>query len=137
MTREKRKPAGGNLRASGAMSGLRALYGNCEATPSRSARKVWQSPRLPHDWRDRLPDAGHYYPQHVAKLGRPNASGWAQGRCPLHEDHDASLSVQTAGQHGGWRCFAGCGKGDMVAFHMRLRGCDFRTAVAELLRGGA
>lgn len=130
----KRKPAGGNLRASGTISGLRALYGRAEATPSR---KGWQSPRLPHNWRDRLPDPAHYYGQRVEKLGRPNGQGWAQGRCPFHEDHDASLSVNLGSARGGWRCFAGCGAGDLVSFHERLSGKPFKEAVAELVRGGA
>lgn len=130
------KPAGGNLRASDAISGLRALYGKGEATRPTAPRKGWSTPTLPRNWRDRLPDPGEYYAQHIGKLSRTNGDGWAQGKCPLHEDHDASLSVQTSGRHGGWRCFAGCGKGDMVAFHMRLRGCEFKTAVRELLRGG-
>lgn len=130
----KRKPAGGNLRAYGTISGLRALYGKAEATPPR---KGWQSPRLPHNWRDRLPDPASYYGQRVDKLGRPNAQGWAQGRCPFHEDHDASLSVNLSSARGGWRCFAGCGAGDLVSFHERLSGKQFNEAVAELVRGGA
>lgn len=88
------------------------------------------------NWRDRLPDPATYYGRHVAKLGRPNGGGWAQGVCPFHEDGNASLSVHVSGG-GGWKCFAGCGGGDLVSFHQRVRGCDFKTAVAELVRGGA
>lgn len=130
----KRKPAGGNLRASDAIAGLRALYGTGKATPARKGR---QSPRLPANWRERLPDPAAYYSARIGKLTRPNGDGWAQGRCPFHDDHDASLSVNLAGVRGGWKCFAGCGAGDMVAFQMRLSGCDFKQAVVELLRGGA
>ena len=89
--------------------------------------------RLPADWRDRLPDPATYYATHVAKLSRPNATGWAQGVCPFHDDHSASLSVQVADPRGGWRCFAGCGGGDLVGFHMRLRGMDFTSAVRDLI----
>lgn len=95
------------------------------------------SQRLPANWRERLPDPATYYAAYIAKLSRPNALGWAQGRCPFHDDHNASLSVQLVGERGGWRCFAGCGAGDLVAFHMRLRGLAFTDAVADLLRGGA
>ena len=95
------------------------------------------SPRIPKDWRDRLPNPATYYAGCVVKLGKPNGDGWAQGRCPFHEDHDASLSVQTANPHGGWRCFAGCGKGDLVSFHQRRTGKPFMETVADLLRGGA
>lgn len=100
-------------------------------------RGLDRNDRIPPNWRERLPDPDEYYVRHVGKLTRPNGDGWAQGKCPLHDDHDASLSVQVIGRHGGWRCFAGCGKGDMVAFHMRLRGLDFKPAIRELVRGGA
>ena len=130
----KRKPAGGNLRASDAVAGLRALYGRAEATGSRGGS---QSLRVPDNWRDRLPDPATYYGARVVKLGKRNGDGWAQGRCPFHEDHDASLSVNLAGARGGWKCFVGCGAGDMVAFHMRLSGGDFKQAVRELVGVGA
>jgi hypothetical protein len=125
MTANNKKPGAGRRRVSEHVAGLQALYGKGNGS------------RLPANWRDRLPDPAHYYAQHVAKLTRPNGTGWAQGVCPFHEDRNASLSVHVIGARGGWRCFAGCGGGDMVGFHMRLRGCDFKTAVGELVRGGA
>ena len=88
--------------------------------------------RLPENWRERLPDPADYYAQHVVKLGRANAKGWAQGACPFHDDHEASLSVHVAGG-GGWRCFAGCGSGDLVSFHQRRSGLGFPDAVRDLL----
>ncbi len=91
------------------------------------------TPRLTQNWRDRLPDPAIYYAAHVAKLSRANATGWAQGTCPLHNDHNASLSVHVTDPRGGWRCFAGCGGGDLVGFHMLLRGLDFTAAVRELI----
>lgn len=127
----KTNPGAARRRDSGAFAGGE-LRGNLTALAGLYGRD-----RVPANWRDRLPDGGDYYAQHVGKLSRANGDGWAQGKCPLHDDHDASLSVQVAGCHGGWRCFAGCGKGDMVAFHMRLRSLDFKAAVQELLRGGA
>jgi DNA primase len=69
----------------------------------------------------------------VVKLGSRNGAGWAQGRCPFHEDSDASLSVNLADARGGWKCFAGCGAGDLIAFHMRLRGIPFAEAVRDLV----
>lgn len=89
--------------------------------------------RLSHNWRDRLPDPATYYAKHIAKLSRPNATGWAQGTCPLHDDHNASLSVCVTAPRGCWRCFASCGGGDLVGFHMKLRGLDFKAAVRELI----
>lgn len=87
---------------------------------------------IPDNWRERLPDPATYYAQHVAKLSRANPAGYAQGICPLHDDHNASLSVCMTGR-GLWRCFSSCGGGDMVGFHMRLRGLDFKGAVRDLL----
>lgn len=107
-------------------------HGHCIGAPS-SARPncgLYPRPGLPIDWRRRLPEPEAYYRSHVAKMGRANRSSWAQGRCPFHEDHEASLSVNL--EHGGWRCFAGCGQGDLLAFHMRLTGRRFVDAVAEL-----
>lgn len=125
---EMTKPSAGRRRASGAFAGSE-VRGNLTALAG-----LYGNDRIPANWRDRLPDPGAYYPKFVGKLSRPNGDGWAQGKCPLHDDREASLSVQVVGRHGGWRCFAGCGKGDMVAFHMRLRGCDFKAAVRELVR---
>ncbi|MGH8031306.1 MAG: CHC2 zinc finger domain-containing protein [Luteimonas sp.] len=113
---------------------MRALYGKGQPT---ATRRESQSTRLPDNWRDRLPEPAAYYSARIGKLTSHNADGWAQGVCPFHDDHDASLSVQVVNAHGGWRCFAGCGQGDIVAFHQRLRGCDFKQAVTELVRGGA
>ena len=124
----KWKPDAGGRRASVAVAGLRALYGRGHGSGS-SAR----TPRAPDNWRDRLPDPAGYYADKVAKLGKRNGEGWAQGRCPFHDDRDASLSVNLAGSRGCWKCFAGCGAGDMVAFHMRLRSLPFAEAVRELV----
>jgi DNA primase len=92
--------------------------------------RVSGSLRIPDDWRDRLPDPTTYFGQHVAKLNKANAAGWAKCVCPFHDDSNASLSVHIAG---GWHCFAGCGGGDMLGFHQRITGKDFRDAVRDLL----
>lgn len=107
------------------VASLSALYGS--AKPAR----------IPDNWRERMPDPAAYYGQHVAKLSKANGTGWAQGVCPFHDDHNKSLSVCITGERGGWRCFAGCGGSDLVGFHVRLRGLDFRAAVRDLLGGGA
>lgn len=92
------------------------------------------SAHLPKSWRDRLPDVATYYTQHVQKLSKPSPTGWAMGACPFHVDQNAGLSVHVAGNRGHWRCGASCGGGDLVDFHMRLRGLDFKAAVRELVR---
>lgn len=101
-------------------------------SPASSGSRATSS-RLPENWRDRLPNPASYYARHLEKLTRPNATGWAQARCPFHDDHDASLSVHVAGDRGHWRCFASCGSGDIVSFHMRLTGLDFMAAARDLI----
>lgn len=100
---------------------------------NRHASQPPATAHIPDNWRDRLPHPASYYAQHVQKLGRPNAAGWAQGACPFHEDRNASLSVHVMGERGHWRCFASCGGGDLAGFHMRLRGLDFKAAVRDLI----
>ena len=102
-----------------------------ENRASRKARDHHYT--LPANGRSRLPSPEAYYSRRVKKLSAPNLQGWSQGRCPFHEDHNASLSVHLTGERGGWRCFAGCGKGDLVSFHERLTGLEFKPAVRDLL----
>lgn len=132
-TTKTRNPPAGGRRGSGKAD----LDSRSHITAMRRLYGMNDPPRLPKNWRDRLPAPGVYYAACVVKLGKPNGTGWAQGRCPFHEDHDASLSVQTTDPHGGWRCFAGCGQGDLVSFHQRRTGKPFVEVVADLLRGVA
>lgn len=121
MTANTRKPHAGGRGVSGVHRN-RIEYG-----------KPNTAKRLPDYWRNRLPDPAHYYAQHVAKLGKPNGTGWAQGVCPFHDDHNASLSVHVEGERGHFKCFA-CGEhGDMVTFHRQRTGLDFVAAVRDLL----
>lgn len=77
-----------------------------------------------------LPDPAEYYRGHLKAL-RIGSGPWAQARCPFHEDRSPSLSVNL--EHGGFRCF-GCGAsgGDVLAFHQRLAGLDFKDAARDL-----
>lgn len=131
MTTNMKNPGAGGRRGSSAFAGGE-VRGHVSAVALQNC-----GARIPANWRNRLPDPAVYYGRHVAKLSKPNATGWAQGACPFHEDRTASLSVYVADARGGWRCFAGCGSGNLVAFHMRCTGLAFREAVADLLRGGA
>lgn len=85
--------------------------------------------RKAHYRRDLLPDPADYYPKHLDKLHRRGE--WADARCPLHEDHNPSLSVNF--NHGGFIC-NGCGAkgGDVLAFHMLLKNIGFMDAVKDL-----
>ena len=108
---------------------------NRRASHATGVRRATQAPRIPRNWRTRLPDPETYYRARVAKLGPRHSNGWAQGRCPFHEDSNASFSVRLDGERGHWRCFAGCGHGDLVSFHMRLIERPFVEAVRDLLGG--
>jgi hypothetical protein len=91
--------------------------------------------RLPSNWRDRLPDPSIYYAAHVAKLGKPNAIGWAACCCPFHHDKNPSASANLL--TGGFRCHS-CGvTHDLIGFHEHLRSLDFAAAVRDLIGGAA
>ena len=55
-----------------------------------------------------------------------------RGLCPFHDDQVESFSVNDDENY--WNCFAGCGGGSVIDFWMKLRGCDFATAVNDLSR---
>ena len=124
-----RKPAGMRDRAKRQterawreqLSTLKALYGN--------------EPRLPTNWRERLPAPGDYYATRVRGLAH-DADGSARGVCPFHPDAGASLTVQLGGR-GRWHCEAGCGSGDLVDFERKRTGRGFNAAVYSLVRGGS
>ena len=120
MIAREAKPDAGGRRASRVQRN-RIEYGK----PSTS--------NIPHNWRNRLPDAATYYAAHVERLSQPDASGYARARCPFCSVDD-SLSIHLSDPRGGWRCLASCGAGDLLVFHERLRGLGFKKAVADLLR---
>jgi hypothetical protein len=119
---------------SSALAGYRALAGSRPAVRSPS-RSETRAPRLPDNWRERLPDPAVYYAEHVDNLARSAGDGWAACRCPFHDDAHASAAANLI--HGGFRCHAGqCEvRGDLVAFHMRRTGLAFASAVRDLIGG--
>jgi hypothetical protein len=53
------------------------------------------------------------------------------GKCPLHDDHDPSLTVYADKQT--WHCFGACNKGgDIFTFIQAAENTDFRGAAAIL-----
>lgn len=82
---------------------------------------------------DDLPSPLDYYVRVLGKISALNKAGWAQAKCPFHQDRHASLSTRLSGR-GEWRCFAGCGSGDLISFHMRFRGLSFLAAIRDLTR---
>ena len=79
--------------------------------------------------RELLPNPSIYYAQALGVPGK--RSGWRTVRCPFHDDKHASLSVNV--ESGRFRCHA-CGAkgGDVLAFHRRRHGLDFKAAAKEL-----
>lgn len=53
-----------------------------------------------------------------------------QVRCPFHDDNTASGSVNTS--LAVYNCFACGAAGNFVDWYMKVAGCDFKTALAEL-----
>src|SRR5437016_10936611 len=56
-------------------------------------------------------------------------------RCPFHEDSSASFSIYI-GDDGEerFKCFAGCGQGDVIDFLAKLRGLSNPDACREFIR---
>lgn len=104
------------------------------AIASHVRRILGTAPKLPLNWRERLPEPSRYYAEYLTKLRKPNAAGHALALCPFHDDHSPSLGVKLNGR-GLWCCYAGCGQGDMVEFHQRLTGLGSKAAVRELIGG--
>jgi CHC2 zinc finger/Toprim-like len=55
-----------------------------------------------------------------------------QCRCPFHEDRSPSFSVFDDGKR--WKCFAGCGEGDVVDLLALAKGLSNEEACREILR---
>lgn len=53
-------------------------------------------------------------------------------RCPHHNDREASLSIH--GETGKWKCFAGCGQGNLIDFEVMVSGRDREDCRAELAK---
>lgn len=77
----------------------------------------------------RLPSPAQYFSQIGLKLlGR---GAWRSALCPFHDDSTPSLRVRL--ETGAFRCMA-CGAhgGDVLAFHQRRSGLDFKRAAQAL-----
>lgn len=53
-----------------------------------------------------------------------------KARCPFHEDRNPSFSVK--GER--WRCFAGCGGGDVLDFVKKFHNLDTGAAIRHLAK---
>lgn len=95
-----------------------------QPTPRNSATK-----RRGELDRTRVPDWLSYADRFgLALTGR---GPWRSMLCEFHADRVPSLRVNTTS--GGWCCMS-CGEsgGDVIAFHMRLRGTEFIETAREL-----
>jgi DNA primase len=77
--------------------------------------------------RSRLPAPLDYYGKALALKGK---GMWRQALCCFHEDRTPSLSVNVETGH--YRCFACEAGGDLLSFHMRRHGLDFKSACQAL-----
>ncbi len=84
-----------------------------------------------HFNRDALPAVADVLALLSLEPVRPNGSGYAQVRCPIHGESNPSLSIHL--ERGNWRCFA-CGEtgGDALELYRRARGLSFAQAAREL-----
>lgn len=55
---------------------------------------------------------------------------WLSCKCPFHDDKHNSFSFNK--NHGGWKCFAGCGSGNGIQAVQLLSNTDFRQAILIL-----
>jgi len=79
--------------------------------------------------RNLLPTPKEYYSKEFINLNIN--SHWVKARCPFHNDHAPSLSVNLI--YGGFKCWScsACGK-DVLDFQMKRYNQDFRKAVTAL-----
>lgn len=59
---------------------------------------------------------------------------WHVGYCPFHANNNTQAFGVTVD---GWKCFAGCGSGDVFSYIMKRENCDFKTAKEKLANGVA
>jgi CHC2 zinc finger len=80
--------------------------------------------------RSLLPTTQQYFTQ-IAPLELKGGGDWRDAICPFHDDKSPSLRVNI--EKGCFACMA-CGTkgGDVLAFHMKLRGFSFIAAAKDL-----
>ena len=65
------------------------------------------------------------------EFGYPVGPG-KSSKCPFHEDKSPSFSVFDEGRK--WKCFAGCGEGDVIDFLAKAKNLSNEEACKEILR---
>ncbi len=74
-------------------------------------------------------DFGAFYGSLLPSL-KINGKSEAQALCPFHADHRPSFSLDL--QNGLWKCWAGCGGGDIFSFYQKVKGVTFKTALEDI-----
>jgi hypothetical protein len=79
--------------------------------------------------RSNLPSPESFWAAHGISLR--SKKGWMMAKCIFHDDHHASLGINT--ETGGFFCHA-CGAkgGDVLAAHQLITSCDFIIAAKAL-----
>lgn len=80
---------------------------------------------------DRYIDYFDYYSSRLKKSKKESAEQLL-GLCPFHADKGESFSVNL--KSGQWKCFAGCGAGNVIGFHGKLHGLGDKEAYRDLCR---
>ena len=84
-----------------------------------------------HFRRERLPAVADVLASLALAPSKANQAGYAQVRCPIHDEHRASLSIHLT--RGNWHCFAcGASGGDVLELYRCARGLTFAQAAREL-----
>jgi putative DNA primase/helicase len=70
-----------------------------------------------------------FYQRHIPGF-RPNGKDEVSCRCPFHDDHHNSFSVNI--ETGLWHCFSGCGSGNPIQIVQKLYDLPFRAATERI-----
>jgi len=71
-----------------------------------------------------------FYRKHIPNFPQANGKVEVSCRCPFHDDHQNSFSVNL--ETGLWICFAGCGAGNHIQFYQKRYDLAFRPAVEQM-----
>lgn len=77
----------------------------------------------------------YYQDELPAPLSKGRSGDWVSGGlCPFHEDkHEGSFRINLVA--GAFNCFSCGAKGhDVIAFHQKRHGVDFRAAIDEIAK---
>jgi DNA primase len=73
-----------------------------------------------------------FYEQYFSEISGAKSDGWLKKpvTCPFHDDKNPSFTINI--EHGGWKCWAGCGSGDCFSFYQKMHGVSFVDALRAI-----